>query len=454
MSDLVKGQNGPLSTSSVSVSMTLTAPADLSALLVTDTGKVRSDADFVFYNQPTGPGVTLVSGPSGATLQVNTDNVPSDIDQIRAVITLDDASSSFGRYPAPTAHVTDASGTEVYRYIVDGLNTESVVIALEVYRRQGNWKVRAVGQGYAGGFADLVRDHGVTVDDAPTPPPSAPAPAAAPTPPPAAAPPTLDYPAPNYGTPQPPQAPTYGTQPPQAPTYGAPQPPQAPPAAPTYTAPYPAEPSQPPAPAPAAAGGEISLTKARPVSLTKGQKVTLRKDGGVPLTQIRMGLGWDPIRKSGKFGNRSANIDLDASVIMFAGQQPFDTIYFGNLRTPDGSIVHSGDNLTGEGEGDDEVINVDLPRIPPHVDTLLFIVTSYRGQTFEQIDNAFCRLIDSTSNAELARYTLKGGMPFTAMVMATIVRSGGDWKLHAIGEGLNAKTPGKALPQLGPFLGR
>ncbi|GAB19697.1 hypothetical protein GOEFS_093_00260 [Gordonia effusa NBRC 100432] len=450
MTPLVKGQNGPLTTTDLVVSVTLTAPADVSALLVTDTGKVRSDADFVFFNQPTGPGVNLVTGPSGASLHINSRNVPADIDQIRAVITLDDASSNFGRYPAPTAHVADANGTELYSYQIDGLNTESVVIALEVYRRQGDWKVRAVGQGYAGGFADLVRDHGVTVDDAPAPPstpvapPSTPAAPAAPTAPvgapPASAPPTLDYPAPSYGTPA--QPPSY-----PAPNFGAP----ATPPPPSYQP----QPSYPPAPAPA--GGEISLTKARPVSLTKGQKVTLRKDGGVALTQIRMGLGWDPIRKSGgRFGGggRSANIDLDASVILFSGQQSVDTIYFGNLRSPDGSIVHSGDNLTGEGQGDDEVINVNLPQIPPHVDTLLFIVTSYRGQTFEQVDNAFCRLVDSTTNAELARYTLKGGMPFTAMVMATIVRVGSDWKLHAIGDGLNAKTPAKALPFLGPFLGR
>lgn len=433
---LSKGQNGPLSTTDLVVSVTLTAPADVSALLVTEAGKVRSDADFVFFNQPAGPGVNLVTGPAGASLHVSTGSVPNDIDQIRAVITLDDASSNFGRYPAPTAHVTDASGTPLYSYQIDGLNTESVVIALEVYRRQGNWKVRAVGQGYAGGFADLVRDHGVSVDDAPAPPPAAPMPSAPVGAPPAPVPPTLDYPAPSYGTPQPP---------------AAPQPP-------TYPAPYPGQPGPPPAaPAPAPApAGEISLTKARPVSLTKGQKVTLRKDGGVALTQIRMGLGWDPIRKSGGLfgGSRSANIDLDASVVLFAGHQPIDTVYFGNLRTRDGAIVHSGDNLTGEGEGDDEVINVNLPQIPPHVDTLLFLVTSYRGQTFEQIDNAFCRLVDSTTNAELARYTLRGGMPFTAMVMATIVRSGNDWKLQAVGEGLNAKTPAKALPHLGRFLGQ
>lgn len=446
MTALSKGQNGPLSTTDLVVSVTLTAPADVSALLVTEAGKVRSDADFVFFNQPTGPGVNLVSGPSGASLQISTGNVPSDIDQIRAVITLDDASSNFGRYPAPTAHVADANGTGLYTYQIDGLNTESVVIALEVYRRQGNWKVRAVGQGYAGGFADLVRDHGVSVDDEPAPQPT-PAPSAPVGAPPAPVPPTLDYPAPsypapNYGTPQPPAAPAQPVAP-QAPT--------------TYPAPYPGQPGQPPAaPVPPAPAGEISLTKARPVSLTKGQKVTLRKDGGVQLTQIRMGLGWDPIRKSGGMfgGSRSANIDLDASVILFAGHQPFDTVYFGNLRTPDGSILHSGDNLTGEGEGDDEVINVNLPQIPPHVDTLLFLVTSYRGQTFEQVDNAFCRLVDSTTNAELARYTLRGGMPFTAMVMATIVRSGSDWKLQAIGEGLNAKTPGKALPHLGRFIGQ
>ncbi|WP_162272687.1 TerD family protein, partial [Nocardia lijiangensis] len=170
---LAKGQNGPLATNDVVISVQLSAPADLSALLVTERGKVRSDADFVFFNQPSGPGVNLQPAQAGqaASLAVALNAVPAEIDQIRAVITLDDASSNFGRSAPPTAVVSDSSGNRLYEYRIEGLETESIVIALELYRRQGAWKVRAVGQGYAGGFAALVTDHGVTVDEAPAAPP-------------------------------------------------------------------------------------------------------------------------------------------------------------------------------------------------------------------------------------------------------------------------------------------
>ncbi|MCD2118796.1 MULTISPECIES: TerD family protein [Rhodococcus] len=399
---LSKGQNGPLTASDVVVSLELTTPADLSALLVKADGKVRSDADFVFFNQPTGPGVRLVSGAPGqaASLAVSLAQVPADIDQVRAVITLDDASSSFGRFAPPTARVSDSAGTVLYEYRIDGLSTESIVIALELYRRQGAWKVRAVGQGYAGGFAALVTDHGVSVDDAPAQPAAAPQPVA---PTPAPAPPVQQTPPPAQQTP-------------------------------------PAQPA------------EVSLTKNRPVSLVKGQKVTLRKDGGVALTFVRMGLGWDPVEKRGLFGNRSADIDLDASAVMFADNQIADVVYYGQLQSKDGSVQHQGDNLTGAGEGDDEVMLVDLTRVPAHVTTVMFIVTSYKGHTFEQVQNAFCRLVDGTIDTELARYTLQGGMPFTGMVMAKVYRQGSEWKLQAIGEGMQAKHPGEAAPQLGRFL--
>lgn len=255
--------------------------------------------------------------------------------------------------------------------------------------------MRAVGQGYAGGFAALVTDHGITVDDAPAPTP-------APTPAPAPA------PAPSYTSP--------------------PAPPQ--PAAPT----------------------EVNLTKGRPVSLAKGQKVSLRKDGGVALAMVTMGLGWDPVEKRGMFGSRSVDIDLDASAVLFADDQIVDVCYYGQLRSKDGSIAHQGDNLTGAGDGDDEVINVDLTRVPPYVTTILFIVTSYKGHTFAQVQNAFCRLVDATTNSELARYTLHGGMPFTGMVMAKVFRGADGWKLQAVGDGISAKHPGEAAPQLAPFV--
>ncbi|WP_024793249.1 TerD family protein [Tomitella biformata] len=388
MPTLAKGQNAPLEADTITISVALSAPADVSALLLTESGKVRTDADFVFFNQPSGPGVQLLTRPGGAEVQITTAQIPTDIDLVRAVITLDNPGATFGQFPAPTARVADATGSLLYEYPIDGLASESVVVALEVYRRQGAWKVRAVGQGYAGGFADLVTDHGISVDDAPA---SAPAPTPAPAPA-----------------------------------------------------------ASPPAPAQST---EVNLTKGRPVSLVKGQRVSLRKDGGVALTLVKMGLGWDPVEKRGMFGSRAIDIDLDASAVMFADDQIADVCYYGQLQSKDGSVVHQGDNRTGAGDGDDEVIMVDLTRVPAYVNTIMFVVTSYKGQTFEQVQNAFCRLIDATTAGdELARYTLHGGMPFTGMVMAKVFRGGDGWKLQAIGEGIQAKHLGEAAPQLAGFV--
>ncbi|MFD6159797.1 TerD family protein [Nocardia sp. NPDC060256] len=433
MSALVKGQNGPLPVNDVVVSIKFSAAADLSALLVTEASKVRSDADFVFFNQPSGPGVQLRPAPPGqpAALQVSLNKIPGDIAQIRAVITLDDASSTFGRYPAPTAIVSDASGNPLYEYRIEGLDSESVVIAVELYRRHNAWKVRAVGQGYAGGFAALVTDHGVSVDDGPPPRPA----------PNDATQQTLNYRQSNvsgYPAPVNSPSPVLGY-----PAQGSGYPPPVTPG-PAYPQPARPDPQQP---------REVTLAKGHPVSLAKGQRVTLRKDGGVALSFIRMGLGWDPVKKGGLFGGRAINVDLDASVVLFAGANPVDAVYYGQLTSKDGSIRHQGDNLTGAGEGDDEVILVDLTRVPAHVTLLLFIVTSYQGHTFAQIQNAFCRLVDNSNNAELARYSLRGGdMAFTAMAMAKVFRVGDDWKMQAIGEGFHAKHPGQAIPQLGRFV--
>lgn len=446
---LVKGQNGPLARTDVVISVQVAAPADLSALLVTEEGKVRSAADFVFYNQPTGPGVRLQPSTPGqpAALAVSLGAVPADIAQIRAVITLGTAGATFGRLPAPTAIVADGSGNRLYEYRIDGLDTESIVIAVELYRRHSNWKVRAVGQGYAGGFAALVTDHGVTVDEPPRP-------ATTPTPAPPAAP---AYPSPSVPGYPPPVFPGQQSQyPPPVPPRPGPGslPPANHPGAagtgyPPAGAGHPVSHGSRPGPQP---GGEVSLSKNRPVSLAKGQRVTLRKEGGVALTRIMMGLGWDPVKRGGLFGGRTVNIDLDAWVALFAHSNLIDVAYYGQLTSKDGSIRHQGDNLTGEGEGDDEVILVDLTRVPDHITTLLFVVTSYQGHTFEQVAGAFCRLVDTTTGAELARYSLTGGMPFTAIAMATMYRLGGDWKLQALGEGFHAKHPGEAVPQLGRFI--
>ncbi|MFI6871198.1 TerD family protein [Nocardia sp. NPDC050406] len=458
---LVKGQNGPLTVNDVVVSVEIGAPADVSALLVTENGKVRSDADFVFFNQPTGPGVQLQPAPSGqpAALAVSLSGVPADIAQIRAVITLDTPGGSFGQIPAPVAYVSDQAGNRLFEYRVEGLSSESIVIALELYRRGGSWKVRAVGQGYAGGFAALVTDHGVQVNEpaaqqqsAPPPPPSQAYPP--PAPPPQQFQPTGGYPPPGQGYPPPADPSGYpppgtGYPPPgtdYAPTGG--YPPGAPAGGPGYPPPS-GQGFAPSGPAP-----DRDLPKSGgAVSLVKGQRVNLRKEGGAALSYVKMGLGWDPVKRGGMFGSRAVDIDLDASVIMFADMNLVDVVYYGSLLSKDGSIRHSGDNLTGEGAGDDEQIMVDLTRLPAQVTTLLFIVTSYKGHTFEQVANAFCRLVDGTTDKEMARYTLAGGMPFTAMAMAKVYKSGADWKMEAIGEGFQAKHPGEAVPQLARFIG-
>ncbi len=163
---LVKGQNGPLAADGVVVSVRTDAAVDVSALLVTEAGTVRTDADFVFFNQPVAPGVRL-GAQTPAALEIRTAQLPAGIDAVRAVLTLDDAGTRFGDFAPPVVTVSDVSGAALFEYRIDGLAGESVVIALEVYRRGADWKVRAVGQGYAGGFADLVTDHGVSVDDEP-----------------------------------------------------------------------------------------------------------------------------------------------------------------------------------------------------------------------------------------------------------------------------------------------
>jgi stress response protein SCP2 len=184
------------------------------------------------------------------------------------------------------------------------------------------------------------------------------------------------------------------------------------------------------------------------VSLQKGQRISLSKQDGSQLTLVRMGLGWDPIKKRGLFGSREIEVDLDASAVLFAEHQPVDIAFYNHLRSNDGSVMHTGDNRTGAGDGDDESIMVELTRVPAHVNVIFFVVTSYEGHTFQQIENAFCRLIDETSRGELARYTLSGGSPYTAMIMAKVYREGTAWKMQAIGEGAQGRTPLDLVPHL------
>ncbi|WP_395292793.1 TerD family protein [Kitasatospora hibisci] len=188
------------------------------------------------------------------------------------------------------------------------------------------------------------------------------------------------------------------------------------------------------------------------VSLAKGQKLSLEKAGGGRLGVIRMGLGWRAAQKKGFFAKllASQEIDLDASAVLFAGSKPVDVVFFQHLQSNDGSVRHSGDNLTG-GAGDatdDESITVDLDRVPAAVDQIVFTVNSFTGQTFQEVENAFCRLVDEHTGAELARYTLTGGGPYTAQIMAKVQRVGNGWQMAAIGQPASGRTFQDLMPEL------
>jgi tellurium resistance protein TerZ len=190
------------------------------------------------------------------------------------------------------------------------------------------------------------------------------------------------------------------------------------------------------------------------VSLSKGQKVSLSKEGGAGLTQVRMGLGWDAAAVKGLFGRKRAQtIDLDASALLFdAAGVLVDQVWFQQLTSKDGSVQHTGDNLTGAGEGDDESIRVDLSRVPSQVSTLVFTVNSFTGQDFSQIENAFCRLVDETNDSEIARYELTGSGSHTAQIMAKVARDGGGWSMTAIGVAASGRTFKDLLPAIAGHL--
>ena len=180
------------------------------------------------------------------------------------------------------------------------------------------------------------------------------------------------------------------------------------------------------------------------VNLAKGERISLEKKGGggSELTKVRMGLGWDAVTKKGLFGRtKTKDIDLDAScIVLDEARNELDAVWFRKLKSSDGSITHTGDNLTGEGDGDDESIIVELDKLAPNVQTLVFTVTSYSAQGFSEVANASCRLVDERGGGEVARFNLTATGPHTAMIMATVYRQGGGWKMAAIGETGQGKT--------------
>ncbi|MEU7165953.1 TerD family protein [Streptomyces morookaense] len=372
---MTPGSNIPLSVPRVTVDVTAPVRLDVSGLLLTPDGKVRSDADFVFYNQPAGPGVTHRAAAAGTpdAITVDTAAVPADIDKVVVTASLDAPGATFaGTEPTATVRSAD-DGSVLAVFTPPQLGAETALVVVEVYRRNGAWKVRAVGQGYADGLAGIATDFGVSVEE-PAPQPAMPA------------------------------------------------------------APVPAAPPVPPMPPTPPAASKVSLDKGR-VNLQKNQSVSLVK-GGQPLQRsVVMGLGWEPA-----FHRRA--IDLDASVIAYGpDRNMIDACYFGRLMILNGAVQHSGDNLTGEGSGDDESITVHLGGLPPEVTGLVFTVSSYNGQKFTDVAKAYCRLLDAQTGEELVRFDLTGSEPKTGVLMCKFVRQfSGEWEMTAVGEYVKART--------------
>ncbi len=189
------------------------------------------------------------------------------------------------------------------------------------------------------------------------------------------------------------------------------------------------------------------------VTLTKGQKLSLRKQDGATLTRVRMGLGWDAMKKKGFFGSRSQTIDLDASALLFDRSGGLvDQVWFKQLTSRDGALRHTGDNLTGDGDGDDESIKVDLTKVSAAVHTIVFTVNSFTGQDFSQIENAFCRVVDENGETEIARYDLTGSGRHTAQIMAKLTRDGDGWAMTAVGSAASGRTFKDLLPAVSRHL--
>ena len=183
-----------------------------------------------------------------------------------------------------------------------------------------------------------------------------------------------------------------------------------------------------------------------PVSLSKGGNVSLTKEAP-GLTAVTVGLGWDARTTTG------SEFDLDASAIVLdaAGRVLSDKhfVFFNNTATPDQTVVHTGDNVTGQGDGDDEQIKVNLAGLPPEADKIVFPVSIYdaenRSQNFGQVRNAFIRVLNQAGEAEIARYDLsEDAATETAMIFGEIYRNGAEWKFRATGQGYASGLSGIA----------
>jgi tellurium resistance protein TerD len=182
------------------------------------------------------------------------------------------------------------------------------------------------------------------------------------------------------------------------------------------------------------------------VTLAKGGNVSLSK-AAPNLTQVAVGLGWDARSTTG------SDFDLDASALLCQNGRVLGDawfVFYNNLTSPDGSVEHTGDNLTGDGDGDDETILIDLSKVPAHCDKIVFPVSIHdaenRGQSFGQVSNAYIRILNQADGQELARYDLsEDASSETAMIFGEVYRYSGEWKFRAVGQGYASGLRGIAL---------
>lgn len=191
-------------------------------------------------------------------------------------------------------------------------------------------------------------------------------------------------------------------------------------------------------------GSSLFVKDSMSVSLSKGSSLSLKKNDGSALSKVILGLGWDANKKKGLFG-LGGEIDLDASAVLLdAGKNVVDSVWYGQKVSRDGSVKHSGDNLTGAGEGDDEQIVIDLSRIPANVASVVLTINSYSGDKFSQVKNVFARVLDASSSSpvESVRYDLadSNAGDSTANIVAKLVRNGSGWDFVALGVPATGKT--------------
>ena len=191
------------------------------------------------------------------------------------------------------------------------------------------------------------------------------------------------------------------------------------------------------------------------ISLEKGQRISLEKNGS-GLDRVCVGVNWGAIEKKGFFGSKKVAVDLDASIGLFSENKELgDLVYFGQLKSKDGSIVHSGDDRTGDMEGDDgldnEIISIELSKVPASAKSLVVVLNSYQGQDFATIPFASVRIYEGTPTRvdnEVARYNIANDAKFNgsvSMVLGVLYRYGGAWKFRAVGEPTAYKKLDKLL---------